>query len=71
MVTFKLVDKQSKDPFVPLMRLSLHGTAHIHEMRLFLHFSPTQKKPTPNPERPHPHSLLVTVPGPCSFPDCA
>lgn len=46
MVTFISVNKQSKDPFVPLMQLSLHGIAHIHGAKLFLHSSPTQKKKT-------------------------
>lgn len=43
MVTFILVNKQSKDPFVPLMQLSLRGTAHIHGATLFPLFSPAPK----------------------------
>lgn len=43
MVTFILVNKQSKDPFVPLIQLSLRGTAHIRRTKLFLLFSPAPK----------------------------
>lgn len=44
MVTFILVNKQSKDPSVPLMQLSLRGTAHIRGAKLFPLFSPAPKK---------------------------
>lgn len=43
MVTLILVNKQSKDPFVPLMQLSLRGMAHIHGAKLFSLFSPAPK----------------------------
>lgn len=44
MVTFILVNKQSKDLFVPLIQLSLRGTIHIHGAKLFPFSFPAPKK---------------------------